>query len=268
METSIKRTIFEIIQPTKSENKFNKLFDIFIITLICINVIMMIIDTFEFSSKIQNISYAIEYFAVMVFTIEYILRIWTSEYLYPHCSKLRAASKYIFSIIGIIDLLAILPFYFQYITEIDLRSLRLVRLVRIFSIFKFARYTNAFNTISEVLIKNSHQLLLSIFILVVFMIITSLIMYDIEHKHQPEVFKNAFSALWWASAAFTTVGYGDIHPITPVGQMLSMLISILGIGLLAVPTSIIAAGFIELLSSKQQQESEIKKYCPHCGKKL
>lgn len=264
----MKREIFEVIQSTNKDNKANKVFDICIISLICLNVIMIIVDTFNFSSEIQKISYLIEFVSVIIFTIEYILRIWTSEYLYPSCSKLKAASKYIFSVNGIIDLLAIIPFYFQSITNIDLRSLRLVRMVRIFSIFKLKRYTNAFNTIHEVIAKKSYQLSSSVFVLMVFMIITSLIMYDIEHEYQPEVFKNAFSGLWWASAAFTTVGYGDIHPITPVGQLLSMVVSILGIGLLAVPTSIIAAGFIELLDTKKQQGSEAKKYCPYCGEKL
>ena len=264
----MKKAVFEVIQAKNGYNKANVIFDILIISIICLNIMIMFLETFNFSVEIHKISYIIEFISIIIFTIEYILRIWTSDLLYTNCSKLKAASMYIFSVIGIIDMLAILPFYIQFIVDIDLRSLLFVRILRIFSILKFKRYTSAFNTIYKVLREKYYQLLSSAFVLIIFMIITSLIMYDIEHKAQPDVFKNAFSGLWWASSAFTTVGYGDIHPITPAGQLLSMLVSILGIGLLAVPTSIIAAGFIELLDREKQHEQEVKKYCPYCGKKV
>ena len=167
---------------------------------------------------------------------------------------------------ALIDLLAILPFYLPFIIPIDLRVLRMLRMVRLFRVFKVNRYTNALTSIGAVFKEKKNQLLSSIFVVMVLMVIASVLMYNIENEVQPEAFSNAFSALWWAVATFTTVGYGDVYPITTAGKILSALIAFLGIALVAVPTGIISAGFMEQIG-KDKDEIE-KEYCPYCGRKL
>ena len=209
---------------------------------------------------------------MIVFTIEYLLRIWTADILYPEYGKIVSRIKYAFSFMALIDLFAILPFYVPLLIPIDLRTLRILRVIRFLRIFKVSRYTNALSIIGTVLKNKSSQLISSMFVVALLMLTSSIIMYNIENPAQPDVFTNAFSGLWWAIATFTTVGYGDIYPITALGKVLSAIIALLGIGLVAVPTGIISAGFREQMEQEKtntESDNEDKKhYCPYCGKKI
>ena len=263
----IKKRTFQIIQAGEKADIASRLFDIFIIGLIMLNVVAIIVETFTIPEVLKSILSAIETISVIIFTVEYMLRLWTADLLYPQYGAVKSRIKYVFSFMAIIDLLAILPFYIPFVFPIDLRVLRALRIIRLFRLFKVGRYTSALNTIADVFRKKSSQLLSSFFVVALLMIISSILMYSVEHDIQPEKFKNAFSGLWWAVATFTTVGYGDIYPVTAAGKILSSVIALLGIGLVAVPTGIISAGFIEVMSDKTEKEAE-KQYCPYCGKKI
>lgn len=263
----LKRRIFNLLQPGEQESKYEKIFDVFIISLIILNVIMVIADTFSLPDYVSRVFNKIEVFSIIVFTAEYLLRLWTAGLLYPNVSAPRACIQYIFSFMAIIDLLAILPFYLPFVFPIDLRVLRTLRIVRLFRLFKVNRYTNSLSLIAKVFKNKASQLISSVFVVGLLMVISSVLMYSIENPVQPNVFKNAFSGLWWAVATFTTVGYGDIYPVTGAGKVLSAVIAMLGIGLVAVPTGIISAGFIENISEEEAEE-EKKHYCPYCGKKI
>ena len=251
----IKKRLFEIIQAANPNDKTSKIFDTSLIVLILLNVSLVIADTFSLPPRMQTISKYIETVSVVIFTIEYILRIWTSDFLYPENNFIVSKIKYIFSFLAIIDLLAILPFYLPLIFPIDLRVLRMLRIIRLFRVFKINRYTNALSSIINVFKIKKNELLSSVFVVLLLMTVASVLMYSIENNAQPEVFKNAFDALWWALATLTTVGYGDVYPITVLGKILSSIIAILGIGLVAVPTGIISAGFME---SMQKEEVSLK----------
>ena len=156
---------------------------------------------------------------------------------------------------------------------VDLVGLRAVRLVRLLRVFKLNRYSEALVSIGEVFKKKYREILVSVFFVLILLIIASLLIYYAEHDAQPDKFPNAFSGLWWAVATLTTVGYGDIYPVTAVGRLLGAVIAIMGIGMVAVPTSILSSGFMELLEKKTSAsedggEKEKPTYCPHCGKKL
>lgn len=265
----IKRRTFEIIQAANEDDIASKIFDLFIIGLIIVNVIVVVADTFSLPAQWKTISHYIDIISLVIFTIEYLLRIWTADILYPKYGKIKSRLKYIFSFMALIDLFAILPFYIPLIIPIDLRALRLLRVIRLLRIFKVGRYTNALSVVGSVLKKKSSQLVSSMFVVALLMLISSIIMYNVENPAQPEVFTDAFSGLWWAIATFTTVGYGDIYPITAVGKILSGIIALLGIGLVAVPTGIISAGFMEQVETdKKKDKEEQKHYCPYCGKKI
>ena len=266
MYKKIKLRVFEIIEAAKDGDKASRIFDLFIMALIIINVAIVIAETFSLPQAVRDGIYYVELVSVMIFTVEYLLRVWTSDLLRPDMRPAKARIKYVFSFMALIDLLAILPFYIPFLIPVDLRVLRMLRIIRLLRVFKVNRYTTALSTIGNVFKRKKSQLLSSVFVVILLMIIAAVLMYNVENAAQPEAFTNAFDALWWAVATLTTVGYGDIYPITTIGKMLSALIALLGIGLVAVPTGIISAGFVEEIDSKK--EAEPKKFCPYCGKEI
>lgn len=268
----IKSKIYDIIRDDDENGLLGNIFDGVIIFFILVSIVQVIADTFTLPLALMKISSVLEILSVIVFTAEYLLRLWTSDLKFSKYGKVKSRLKYIFTPMAIIDLLSILPFYIPFIIPIDLRILRALRIIRLLRLFKMNRYTSAMSTIFTVLKKRSSQLLSSVFVVGLLMVISAVLMYNIESEAQPEIFHNAFDALWWSIATFTTVGYGDIYPITAAGKVLSAVIAMLGIGLVAVPTGIISAGFTELIENEPEiessEESEDITYCPHCGKKL
>lgn len=262
----LKLKIFNLIRDDDENNLASKIFDGIIISIIIINVILVVLDTFKTPKILESISFYIEIFSIFIFTIEYVLRIWTADLMYPDRKPYQARIKYIFSAMALVDLAAILPFYIPLIIKTDLRIIRLLRIVRLLRLFKINRYTNALSTIGQVFKNKANQLLSSMFIVTMLMIISSVLIYNVENGAQPDKFQNAFSGMWWSLATLTTIGYGDIYPITFIGRILGGIIALLGIGLVAVPTGIISAGFIEHIESKK--ECKPKSFCPYCGEKV
>lgn len=267
VNSRIKNRIYNVIRDDR-KSIIGSIFDGIIILLIIINVIVVVAETFSLPSWVRNVFHYIEIISIIVFTAEYILRIYTSDLLFNNISPIKARIKYIFSFMALIDLFAILPFYVPFIIPIDLRVLRMLRIFRLFRVFKVNRYTNALTSIGMVFKKKKSQLLSSVFVVIVLMVVSSVLIYNIENESQPDVFSNAFSALWWSVATFTTVGYGDIYPITTMGKILSAVIAFLGIALVAVPTGIISAGFMEQINEENKENVDDKEYCPYCGHKL
>ena len=280
MYKTLKRAVFNVIQPAEKGNIPSKIFDIFIVVLILISILSVFIMTFQLPPRFSALLNEVEKAAVIIFTAEYLLRIWTADMLFPESSPLRARLKYMVSGMAVIDLLAILPFYLPMVLPVDLLGIRAVRLVRLLRIFKLNRYSEALVSIGDVFKRKSREMCVSIFFVFILLTIASLLIYYAEHDAQPDKFSNAFSGLWWAVATLTTVGYGDIYPITVVGRILGAVIAIMGIGMVAIPTGILSAGFVEVLEKKAPEvtddkaeedkdgEKEKFTYCPHCGKKL
>ena len=271
--SKVKECVFRTIEPADTGDLVSRICDIFIICLIIINIGMVIAETFTLPASVQHVFSILEVVSVAVFTVEYALRVWTADLLRPDLSTGKARLRYILSFMALMDLLAILAFYVPYIIPVDLRVLRTLRVTRLLRLFKVNRYTSALSTIGRVFKKKAAQLIASMFIVFLLMLIASVLMYNIENAAQPNVFHNAFDALWWAVATLTTVGYGDIYPVTVGGKILSSVIAILGIGLIAVPTGIISAGFMETIDDDtavpDAVESHDKKcFCPYCGKRI
>jgi voltage-gated potassium channel len=261
MVKKIKRRVYSLIRDDDVNNLAASVVDGVIIFLILINVALIITDTFRgLPASVHRVFHYVELTSVVIFTVEYLLRVWISDLSHPAKTRWRSLLRYALSPSAIIDLLSILPFYLPFIFPIDMRVLRLLR------IMKVNRYTDAFSTVGNVVRRKSAQLMSSVIVMLIMMIISSVLMYNIESGAQPEVFKNAFSGLWWAIATLTTVGYGDIYPITILGKLLGAIIALLGVGLVAVPTGIISAGFVEQTTDNKPRDD--KQYCPHCGKKI
>lgn len=243
-----KKRIFDIIQIGYAGDVASRTFDIAITAAIIINLFIAIFDTFEQSIPYQPVLDVIEWITVIGFTIEYILRVWTAEYLYPNKRTSIARIKYIFSGSGIVDILSFLPNYLPVFFPAGAVAFRMFRVIRILRIFRVNSYYDALNVITEVIKRKRDQILSSVFIIVMLIIASSLCMYSLEHEAQPEVFKNAFSGIWWSVSTLLTVGYGDIYPVTVLGKMFSIIITFLGVGMVAIPTGILSAGFVEQYS--------------------
>lgn len=237
----MKERIFHIIQIGQKGDIASRSFDIGIVVVIFVNIITLFLETFEELAQYHQVFYIIELITMIIFVIEYILRIWTAPLLYPDKTGFKATLKFLVSYDGIIELFTILPFFFMS----GFVVFRLLRVVRIFHLFRINLYTDSFHVIRMVLMEKKNQLLSSIFIIVVLMFASSLFMYSVEHDAQPEVFKNAFSGIWWSMSTLLTVGYGDIYPVTIIGRIMAIIIAFLGVGVVAIPTGIISAGFVE-----------------------
>lgn len=236
-----KKRIFDIIQIGKREDLISRVFDIFIAAVIFTNIAVLFLETFSQMEKYSTVLKVVETVTIVIFCVEYLLRIWTAEYLYLGKSRAQAIWKFLTSFDGIVDLLTILPFFFLS----GFIAFRMLRVVRIFHLFRINTYYDSFNVITSVLYEKKNQIISSVFIILVLMLASSLCMYSAEHEVQPEAFNNAFSGMWWSISTILTVGYGDIYPVTVVGRGMAIIIAFLGVGVAAIPTGIISAGFVE-----------------------
>lgn len=240
-----KKAIFKIIQPADGGAFGSRMFDMFITALVLLSVVCVFATTFDLSDGLVRHLNVLESIISIVFTIEYVLRLLTADLLYPDMPPWKAAIRHVCSGMAIIDLLAILPFYLPMVFSCNLLAIRIFRLLRLMRVFKLNRYFESLAAIGEVLCAKSRELLGSMFIVMLMLILSSLAIYEVEHDAQPGMFKNAFSGLWWAVATLTTVGYGDIYPVTTLGRVFGAIIALLGVGMVAIPTGIISSGLIE-----------------------
>lgn len=247
---SLKRRIFDIIQIGNRDDLPSRLFDYFIVAVILLNITIVFLGTFDELSGLSGIFRIIEGVTVLVFCVEYILRIWTADMLYPKKSPIGARLKFLRSFDGVVDLLTILPFFFLS----GFIVFRMLRVVRILHLFRVNAHYDSFHIITTVLTEKKNQIISSVFIIIVLMLASSLGIYSAEHEAQPEVFRNAFSGIWWSVSTLLTVGYGDIYPVTVIGKLMAILSAFLGVGVVAIPTGIISAGFVEQYSKKQYSD--------------
>ena len=244
-----KQRVFEIIEIGTHYDYASRAYDFFNALSILVNLTVSILYTFnDIEAKYGTLLLDIEAFTVATFLIDYLLRIWTSQCLHPELTPLQALRKYVFSFMGIVDLLSFLPYYLPIFFPSGAVAFRMLRIVRIFRIFRINAYYDSLNVITEVIVGKKQQLFSSVFIILVLMVASSLCMYSLENRAQPEVFSNAFSGIWWAASTLLTVGYGDIYPITTLGKMFGIFITFLGVGMVAIPTGIISAGFVDQYS--------------------
>lgn len=245
-DCSLKKKIFNIIQIGDKSNRISRAFDIFITITIVLNILVTFAQTFDELSRITMELKAIEYVTLGIFCVEYVLRIWTAEYLYPNIGRKQAKLRFLISFDGVIDLLTIVPVFFLSGFVI----FRMLRVARIFHLFRLNAKYDSFNVITTVLYEKRNQIISSVFIVLILMLASSLCMYSVEHDTQPDVFRNAFSGVWWSMSTLLTVGYGDIYPVTTLGRVMAICIAYLGVGAVAIPTGIISAGFVEQYQRK------------------
>ena len=291
----LERSLYHLVDEKDESNRLSKCFNYFLMALIILSVGEMALETDDeiyipYKYYFDNF----DLFTVVVFTVEYAIRILTAHLAPENKGKTRWQSikSYVFSFAGLIDLISILPFYLNY-TKIDLRVLRMLRLLRFLRVFKIARYNSSMKLVADVIKDKSSEIGVIMGVIIIIMIISSFLMFYAENKAQQEQFPNVLSCLWWAVVTMTTIGYGDVYPVTVAGKVIGSIMALLGIGLVAMPTGIISAGFLEKVNERKEQKrkeaeenakadrekavveheghadiSDQKHYCPYCGHKL
>ena len=261
--SKFRKHIFNIIEVGYDEDFIGRGYDVLNLIAIVINLTVSVMLTFEnMVAKYNDLLLSIEGVTVAFFAIDLALRLWTAGCLYPKLSEPKALLRYIFSFNGLVDILSCLPYYLPFFFPAGMAAFRIFRVMRIFRIFRLNAYFDSLNVIAEVISKKSRLLISSVFIILMLMLAGSLCMYSLEHTAQPGAFDNALSGLWWACASLLTVGYGDIYPVTVAGKILGMIITMLGVGLVAIPTGIISAGFVEQyerlkIISEEEEEANL-----------
>ena len=242
----IRRRLFHIIEVGSDFDEHSRWYDYENAGAIILNLAVTIMLTFEeIRVPYGLILEIILHITLLFFVQDYIFRLWTAKYQYEAFPEWKAILKYVFSISGLVDLFSFLPEYLPIFFPGGTVAFRMIRIVRIFRLFRINAYYDSLNVITEVIRGKKQQLFSSVFIILVLMLASSLCMYSLEHEAQPEVFTNAFSGIWWTASSLLTVGYGDIYPITTLGKVFGIFITFLGVGVVAIPTGIISAGFVE-----------------------
>ena len=252
--------MYELLELASPGDRASRIFDISLVLLICANIGALVLSSVGRIHRVSPEAFAVfEAVSVGIFTAEYFLRLWacTEDHRYAH--TVRGRIKFALSPIQLFDLLAILPFYLVFFGGVDLRSLRAVRLLA--RAARLSRYFSGLRTLGGVLQSKRAELFTVMVVLLVLLVLASSLMYFAEQDIQPAAFSSIPAAMWWTIVTLTTVGYGDVFPVTSAGRLLAGFIAILGIGFFALPAGILGSGFLE----EVQRRQSAPRTCPHCG---
>ena len=260
------KRIHEIIDFTNPADRAGRTVALIISVVIVLSILATVLETSGPLYDRWRTSFRdFEFFAIMIFSIEYIVRIWVctadEKFRHPVFGRL----KYALTPLVLIDLIVILPFFLSGL-HTNLAFLRVFRFIRLLRLAKLGRYSTALQIFHRVVVRTKEQLTIVLSLLLVMVVVASSLVYSAESSAQPDAFGSIPSAMWWTFCTLTTIGYGDIYPITPMGKLLAACISILGIAMFALPTAILGAAFINEIAVDNSHHDI--KVCPFCGKSL
>lgn len=259
----IKQKVFQLLHPEIGNTRWDKIINIFIIVLIILNVIAVMLETVEsIHDDFEPFFKVFDLVSVIIFTIEYVLRVWSANEELRYRRSIRGRLKYMISLEAMIDLVAFLPYYVHVIAGLDLRMLRILRLMRFLRLFRLTAYMKAAQLVTNVFKSRVNELLLSLVLTVFLVIIASSLVFFAEHNAQPDSFSSIPATVWWAVVSLTTVGYGDMYPITLWGKVFTSFILLAGVAFLALPAGILTSGFLEEMKLLKKHKPHV---CPKCG---
>jgi len=269
--------IWQILDVAPENDRVSQAESIFMFCLILLNVFCIILETVQTIKESYGPWFEfIEVFSVLIFTIEYLGRLWSCVVLPQYAAPFTGRLLFALTPSSLIDLASVLPFYLSF-AELDLRILWVLRTLRLFRLLKLTRYSVALSLLGNTIRSRRAELVATGLLMFLVLIIASTLMFFAEHDAQPDKFPDIPTAMWWAVITLTTIGYGDVFPITAIGKVIGGFVAVVGIGFVALPTGIISVGFVEELrnfkeSLKQKPNSSspesFKCVCPHCGKEL
>ena len=245
------RRLMEILEQATDRDKASKICDVFITTLVLCNILSVILESVSSLQAVYGQYFDLfEFWSVMFFTLEYVLRFWATGATYSdHGQKWRGRREYIFGFYGVIDLLAILPFYLQMLFPgADMRALRILRLVRV---LKLSHYNSALEDLFNAVKNEARSFIAALYLLTIAIILTSSLMYYAEGDTQPEHFSSIPASMYWAIITLTTVGFGDISPVTWIGQVLATITAFIGVCTVAMLTGIVASSFATQMARRR-----------------
>jgi len=249
----MRKTAYLLLDAGHNDTPFAHIVDIFLIVLISLNVTAVVFESMpEVYAAYAPYFDAFEFFSVGVFTIEYLLRVWSIvESDNPrYKSPVKGRFRFMLSPLALIDLIVLLPFYLGSLIGVDLRMLRALRLLRA---FRLTRYASSMNLLLQVVRDEGPVIAAALFVLLMMIVVAASITYLAEHAAQPEAFASIPHALWWAVVTMTTIGYGDVVPQTLVGRICAAIIGVISVGMVALPAGIMASGFDEALHKRRQK---------------
>jgi voltage-gated potassium channel len=264
---TFRKRLYLTLSPDERGGIIERIFELIVILTIIINILEIILDSVpSIHNEYARVLMHFEVYSLIFFTVEYVARVYSIVEDRRFKDPVKGRLRYIITPLAIVDLLAFLPFYLIFL-PVDLRFLRIFRLMALFRMFKIARYLHALSIFRRVLSDRKEQLVLSFIFILFVLVVISFIMFYAENEAQPDKFSSIPATMWWGIATLTTVGYGDIVPITTLGKFLGGLFAIAGVGLLALPAGILSSGFFEMLHTKGSGAKHVK-ICPHCGKEI
>jgi len=256
------RKALYLVLETPTGRMASRVIDAFLIALIISNLVAITLHTVHsLAMRHYHFFRLFELCSVIIFTIEYLLRMWVCTENKSYRRPLTGRIKYFFTPYAIIDLIAIAPFYLPMIIPVDLIFLRALRLMRLLRLLKLGRYSESIKLMGSILKSKKEEITVAIAMSLILLLIASALMYFIESAAQPKVFSSIPAAMWWGVMTMTTVGYGDVYPITPAGKVLAGVIALLGISLFILPAGIIATGYAAEIHRKKDERI----VCPKCG---
>lgn len=270
MATQLRRRAYQVLRGTLERDGPSRWINQGIVALILLNVLAFILETVPtIGGAYRGLFAAFETVSVAVFTLEYLARLWVVPEDPETPGAILGRLRWAITPLALVDLFAVLPFYLGSLLVLDLRVLRVLRLMRLLRILKLARYSKSLQAMGRVIRRKKHELVMTVVGCGVLLALAASLMWMAEHEAQPEAFGSIPQAIWWAVITLTTVGYGDVVPVTTAGRLIGAVIAIIGIGFIALPAGLLASGFVEELSEEQQAVEEagetLPARCPHCG---
>ena len=265
MEKDAKVLVARFLEKSEDDDGLGRSVDIALMVLILLNVVVVLLETVSAINDTMSYYFtAFEMFSVAIFSAEYVLRLWICTVHEEYEGAVVGRLKYAITPMALIDLLAVLPFYLPLLFTHDLLMLRLFRLFRLLRLLKALRYSESLKVFTDVYRMKRSELTVVFMAILFLLVMASALLFHIEHEAQPDAFSSIPASMWWGVATLTTVGYGDIYPITPLGKFFGAIIALLGIGLFALPAGIIGSGFVVAL----RRQSSSRFHCPHCSQEI
>lgn len=259
----LRKRLWEILQVAKPGDRMSAVVDWFLLSLILLNVLAVVLESVRsLALQFPTVFSRLEVFSVAVFSVEYLARVYSCVCDPRFAGGLRGRLRFAARPMALLDLLAIVPFYLPFL-GVDLRFMRLFRLFRLLRVAKLGRYLTSLRLLAKVVVEKREDLILAMVAMVFLLLCSSALMYFAENEQQPDKFSSIPTTMWWAVSTVTTVGYGDVYPITSLGKLLAAFVAVSGIAFFALPTAILGAGFMEYLPSRQKISQ-----CPHCGQQI
>lgn len=264
MRIRVRRRLWEILNVAVLDDFTSRVVDLSLMTLIVVNVTLVILETVKaIHAAAGPIIHLIDTITVIIFTIEYALRVWVCVCDPKYHGPLKGRLRYLGSPLAVVDFIAILPFYLMIFLPMNAYVLQL-RILRLLRLFKLGRYSSSLLSFGRVLRDKKEELLITVFAMCLMIVFASSVLYVVEHKVQPDSFSSIPAAMWWGVSTLTTVGYGDMYPITVAGKFCGAVIALMGIAMFAIPAGVLASGFSEEIERRKGHG----KRCPHCGHDL